>query len=47
VKEEILFASTVLLIALGDIALKTGIESIIANFDRSIAPPVATYWLRG
>ena len=36
VKEEILFASTVLLIALGDLALKTGIESIIANFDRSM-----------
>jgi N-acyl-L-homoserine lactone synthetase len=36
VKEKILFASSVLLIALGDLALKTGIESIIANFDRSM-----------
>ena len=35
-KEKILFASSVLLIALGDLALKTGIELIIANFDRSM-----------
>jgi acyl homoserine lactone synthase len=32
-KEEILFASTVLLVALGDLALRAGIESIIGNFD--------------
>ena len=32
-KEEILFASTVLLVALGDLALLAGIESIIGNFD--------------
>jgi acyl homoserine lactone synthase len=35
-KEEILFASTVLLIALGDLALKAGIESVIGNFDGSM-----------
>ena len=35
-KEEILFASTVLLIALGDLALKAGIESVIGNFDSSM-----------
>ncbi len=35
-KEEILFASTVLLVALGDVALKAGIESIIGNFDASM-----------
>ena len=32
-KEEILFASTVLLVALGDLALRAGIESVIGNFD--------------
>src|ERR1700749_2151318 len=32
-KEEILFASTVLLVALGDLAVQAGIESSIANFD--------------
>jgi len=32
-KEEIVFASTVLLVALGDLALRAGIESIIGNFD--------------
>ena len=32
-KEEILFTSTVLLVALGDLALRAGIESIIGNFD--------------
>jgi N-acyl-L-homoserine lactone synthetase len=32
-KEEIVFASTVLLVALGDLALRVGIESIIGNFD--------------
>jgi acyl homoserine lactone synthase len=35
-KEEILFASTVLLIALGDLAVKAGIESVIGNFDGSM-----------
>ena len=35
-KEEILFASTVLLLALADVALKTGIEWIIGNFDASM-----------
>ena len=34
-KEEILFASTVLLVALGDLAIQAGIESIIGNFDTS------------
>ena len=34
-KEEILFASTVLLVALGDLAIQAGIESIIGNFDAS------------
>jgi N-acyl-L-homoserine lactone synthetase len=34
-KEEILFASTVLLVALGDLAVQAGIESIIGNFDAS------------
>jgi acyl homoserine lactone synthase len=32
-KEEIVFASTVLLVALGDLALRAGIESVIGNFD--------------
>jgi acyl homoserine lactone synthase len=32
-KEEILFSSTVLLVGLGDLALRAGIESIIGNFD--------------
>jgi len=32
-KEEILFASTVLLVGLGDLALRAGIESVIGNFD--------------
>ena len=32
-KEGILFASTVLLVALGDLALRAGIESVIGNFD--------------
>jgi acyl homoserine lactone synthase len=32
-KEEIVFAATVLLVALGDLALRAGIESIIGNFD--------------
>ena len=32
-KEELLFGSTVLLVALGDLALRAGIESIIGNFD--------------
>ena len=32
-KEEIVFASTVLLVALGDLALRAGIKSIIGNFD--------------
>jgi acyl homoserine lactone synthase len=35
-KEEVLFASTVLLIALGDLAVKAGIESVIGNFDASM-----------
>jgi N-acyl-L-homoserine lactone synthetase len=35
-KEEILFASTVLLIALDDLAIKAGIESVIGNFDDSM-----------
>jgi acyl homoserine lactone synthase len=35
-KEEIRFASTVLLIALGDLAIKAGIESVIGNFDGSM-----------
>lgn len=34
-KEDILFASTVLLVALGDLAVLAGIESIIGNFDAS------------
>ena len=34
-KEEILFASTVLLVALGDLAIQAGIELIIGNFDAS------------
>jgi N-acyl-L-homoserine lactone synthetase len=34
-KEEILFASTVLLVAVGDLAIQAGIESIIGNFDAS------------
>ena len=34
-KEEILFASTVLLVALGDLAIQAGIESVIGNFDAS------------
>jgi acyl homoserine lactone synthase len=34
-KEEILFSSTVLLVALGDLALRAGIESVIGNFDAS------------
>jgi len=38
--EEILFASTVLIIALGDLAMNTGIESIIGNFD---APMLRLY----
>jgi N-acyl-L-homoserine lactone synthetase len=32
-KEEIVFTSTVLLVALGDLALRAGIESVIGNFD--------------
>jgi acyl homoserine lactone synthase len=32
-KEEILFASTVLLVGLGDLALRAGIESVMGNFD--------------
>ena len=32
-KEEILFASTVLLVGLGDLALRARIESVIGNFD--------------
>jgi len=34
-KEEILFASTVLLVALGDLAVQAGIESVVGNFDAS------------
>src|SRR5262249_9942059 len=41
-KEEILFASTVLLVALGDLALRAGIESIIGNFD----PAALHLWRR-
>jgi acyl homoserine lactone synthase len=32
-KAEILFTSTVLLVALGDLAVQAGIESVIGNFD--------------
>lgn len=35
-QQEILFASAVLLEALGNVALRTGIESIIGNFDASM-----------
>jgi N-acyl-L-homoserine lactone synthetase len=35
-QEGLLFASTVLVIALGDLAISTGIESIIGNFDSSM-----------
>ena len=35
-QEEVLFASTVLIIALGNLALKAGIESIIGNFDAAM-----------
>ena len=35
-QEGLLFASTVLIIALGDLAINTGIESIIGNFDSSM-----------
>jgi acyl homoserine lactone synthase len=41
-KEDILFASTVLLVALGDLAVLAGIESIIANFDA----PALHLWRR-
>ncbi len=34
-KAEILFTSTVLLVALGDLALQAGIELVIGNFDAS------------
>jgi acyl homoserine lactone synthase len=34
--EGLLFASTVLLIALGDLAIRTGIESILGNFDTAM-----------
>lgn len=39
-RESFLFASTVLIIALGDLAMNTGIESIIGNFD---APMLRLY----
>jgi N-acyl-L-homoserine lactone synthetase len=35
-REEILFTSAILIAALGDIAIKTGIESIIGNFDSAM-----------
>jgi acyl homoserine lactone synthase len=35
-QEGLLFASSVLMVALGDLAIRTGIESIIGNFDSSM-----------
>jgi acyl homoserine lactone synthase len=35
-RESVLFASTVMLIALGDVAVNAGIESIIGNFNQSM-----------
>ncbi len=35
-KEQRLFASAILIAALGDVAIKAGIESIIANFDSTM-----------
>ena len=34
-RKKILFASTVLLVALGDLAIQAGIELVIGNFDAS------------
>jgi N-acyl-L-homoserine lactone synthetase len=41
-KEDILFTSTVLLVALGDLAVQAGIESVIGNFDA----PALHLWRR-
>ncbi len=35
-QEEVQFASTLLIIALGNLASKAGIESIIGNFDAAV-----------
>jgi acyl homoserine lactone synthase len=35
-RDELLFASSVLIIALGEIAIKAGIQSILGNFDSTI-----------
>ena len=35
-REDVQFASTVLIIALGELAMRSGIESIIGNFDASM-----------
>ena len=46
-QEELYFASAVLIAALGDVAIKAGIELILGNFDFDNASALSAHWVRG
>ena len=46
-REELYFTSAVLIAALGDVAIRAGIESILGNFDCHNASVVSAHWMRG